>query len=102
MENFLMLLQAVPIINTLLQTVNNEVMETADLNYFEEYSDVHTHTHMHAQQQQQQQQQQHNTHIGHKLQYIQIKEQTKLYETDVFATVNVLVAVFFMLTPVVW
>jgi hypothetical protein len=27
-----MLLQAVPIINTLLQTVNNEVMETAELN----------------------------------------------------------------------
>jgi hypothetical protein len=46
MDNFLMLLQAVPIISTLLQTVNNEVMEAAELNYFEEYSDyTHTHTH---------------------------------------------------------
>jgi hypothetical protein len=38
-----MLLQAVPIINTLIQTVHNEVMGTAELNYFEKYSDVHTH-----------------------------------------------------------
>ena len=58
---------------------------------------------MHAQQQQQQQQQQqHNTDTGHKLRYIQIKEQTQLYETEVFVTVKVLVAVFCMLTLVVW
>ena len=49
MENFVMLLQAVPLINTLLHTVKNEVMETAELNYFEEYSDyTHTHKHTHT------------------------------------------------------
>ena len=45
MKNFLMLPQVVPIINTLLQVVSNEAIETAEIDFFEEFSDVHSHIH---------------------------------------------------------